>query len=155
MKFGCSFGIFLNSAHLICRSTDISKCFSGSLRLRDNESQLYLLIMVPVNYILTAFVSMRITCYSKAVIKDDVTNLVIGTVKYKIIESKEISFSAELLIWQLTVTNFHRLKKTVGFIRQWIKSTLKRNKNAPVVFHWKIHGLLFKVLDRDNEHSCF
>ena len=41
MKFGCSFGIFLNSAHLICRSTDISKCFSGSLRLRDNESRLY------------------------------------------------------------------------------------------------------------------
>ena len=35
MKFGCSFGIFLNSAHLICRSTDISNCFSGSLRLRD------------------------------------------------------------------------------------------------------------------------
>ena len=41
MKFGCSFGIFLNSAHLICRSRDISKCFSGSLRLRDNESRLY------------------------------------------------------------------------------------------------------------------
>ena len=32
---------FLNSAHLICRSTDISKCFSGSLRLRDNKSRLY------------------------------------------------------------------------------------------------------------------
>ena len=29
MKFGCSFGIFLNSAHLVCRSTDISKCFRG------------------------------------------------------------------------------------------------------------------------------
>ena len=42
VKFGCSFGIFLNSAHLICRSTDISKCFSGSLRLRDNESRLYM-----------------------------------------------------------------------------------------------------------------
>ena len=41
MKFGCLFGIFLHSAHLICRSTDISKCFSGSLRLRDNESRLY------------------------------------------------------------------------------------------------------------------
>ena len=27
-------------AHLICRSTDISKCFRGSLRLRDNESRL-------------------------------------------------------------------------------------------------------------------
>ena len=27
MKFGCLISIFLNSAHLICRSTDISKCF--------------------------------------------------------------------------------------------------------------------------------
>ena len=41
MEFSCSIGIFLNSAHLICRSTDISKCFRGSLRLRDNESRLY------------------------------------------------------------------------------------------------------------------
>ena len=40
-EFGCSFGVFLNSAHLICRSTDISKCFSGSLRVRDNESRLH------------------------------------------------------------------------------------------------------------------
>ena len=31
----------LSSAHLICRSTDISKYFIGSLRLRDNESRLY------------------------------------------------------------------------------------------------------------------
>ena len=43
VKFGCSIGIFLNTAHLICRSTDISKCFRWSLRLRDNESRLYLL----------------------------------------------------------------------------------------------------------------
>ena len=42
MKFGCPIGIFLNSAQLICRSTDISKCFRESLRLRDNESRLYL-----------------------------------------------------------------------------------------------------------------
>ena len=41
MKFGCSIGLFLSSAHLICRSTDISKYFRGSLRLRDNESRLY------------------------------------------------------------------------------------------------------------------
>ena len=33
---------FLNFAHLICRSTDISKCLRGSLRLRDNKSRLYL-----------------------------------------------------------------------------------------------------------------
>ena len=44
MKFGCLIGIFLKSAHLICRSTDISKCFKGSLRLRDNESRLYIMI---------------------------------------------------------------------------------------------------------------
>ena len=41
MKFGSSIGIFLNSANMICRSTDISKCFRGSLRLRDHESRLY------------------------------------------------------------------------------------------------------------------
>ena len=34
---------FLNSAHLICRNADISKNFRGSLRLRDNESRLYIL----------------------------------------------------------------------------------------------------------------
>ena len=42
VKFGCSTSIFLISAHLICRSTDISQCFRGSLRLRDNESRLYM-----------------------------------------------------------------------------------------------------------------
>ena len=38
VKFGCSMYVFLSSANLICRSTDISKCFRGSLRLRNNES---------------------------------------------------------------------------------------------------------------------
>ena len=47
VTFGCSIGIFLNSAHLICRSTDISKCFRGPLRLRDNESRLYFRICEP------------------------------------------------------------------------------------------------------------
>ena len=60
MKFGCSIGIFLNLANLICRSTDISKCFRGSLRLRDNESQLYMYLRVsdvesPISYSLTMF----------------------------------------------------------------------------------------------------
>ena len=32
---------FLNSAYLICRSTDISKCFRRFLRLPDNESRLF------------------------------------------------------------------------------------------------------------------
>ena len=48
MKFDCSIGIFLSSAHLICRSTDISKYFRGSLRLRDNESRLYIRVLLPV-----------------------------------------------------------------------------------------------------------
>ena len=42
MKFGCSICIFLNSENLICPSTEISKCFRGSLQLRDNESRLYI-----------------------------------------------------------------------------------------------------------------
>ena len=42
VKFGCSVGIFLNSTNLIRRSMDISKCFRGSLRLRDNERRLYI-----------------------------------------------------------------------------------------------------------------
>ena len=45
-EFGCSFGIFLNSAHLVCLTMDISKCFSASLRLRDKESQLYFTIVI-------------------------------------------------------------------------------------------------------------
>ena len=45
VKFGCLIGIFLYSAHLICRSTDISKNLRGSLRLRDNESRLYFEVM--------------------------------------------------------------------------------------------------------------
>ena len=35
------FVFFLNPENLICRTTDISKCFRGSLQLRDNESRLY------------------------------------------------------------------------------------------------------------------
>ena len=41
VKFGCAICVFLNSENLKCRSTDISKCFRGSLQLRDNESRLY------------------------------------------------------------------------------------------------------------------
>ena len=33
--------VFLISANLICRGTDISKCFRESLGIRDNESRLY------------------------------------------------------------------------------------------------------------------
>ena len=34
--------VFLSSANLICRTTDISKCFIESLGFRDNDSRLYL-----------------------------------------------------------------------------------------------------------------
>ena len=40
-KCGCSNIFFLNSANLICRGTDISKCLRESLEIRDNESRLY------------------------------------------------------------------------------------------------------------------
>ena len=33
--------VFFSSANLICRSTDISKCFIESLGFRDNEGRLY------------------------------------------------------------------------------------------------------------------
>ena len=46
LKVGCSIGIFLNSANLICRSTDISKGFRRSLPLRDNESRLYIKYLI-------------------------------------------------------------------------------------------------------------
>ena len=47
VKCDCAICIFLNSENLICRSTDILKCFRGSLQLRDNESRL-LVNLVPV-----------------------------------------------------------------------------------------------------------
>ena len=39
------FIVFLTLSTLICRSTDISKCFSESLRIRDNESRLYVVLI--------------------------------------------------------------------------------------------------------------
>ena len=35
------FIVFFTLSTLICRGTDISKCFSESLGIRDNESRLY------------------------------------------------------------------------------------------------------------------
>ena len=40
VKFSCAICFFLNPENLVCRTTDISKCFRGSLQLRDNESRL-------------------------------------------------------------------------------------------------------------------
>ena len=37
------FIVFLTLSTLICRSTDISKCFSESLGIRDNGSRLYVI----------------------------------------------------------------------------------------------------------------
>ena len=42
VKCGCSNYFFFNSANLICRGTDISKYLIESIRIRDNESRLYL-----------------------------------------------------------------------------------------------------------------
>ena len=36
------FIVFLTLSTLTCRGTDISKCFSESLGIRDNESRLYM-----------------------------------------------------------------------------------------------------------------
>ena len=46
--------------------------------------------------------------------------------------------------------------KSIKLSFQWTERILidKRNQNA-ILFQWKIHGLLFKVLDRENEPSCF
>ena len=41
VKCSCSNYFFLNSKNLMCRGTDISKCFRQSLGIRDNESWLY------------------------------------------------------------------------------------------------------------------
>ena len=49
MKFGCSNCFFLSTTNLICRSTDISKCFRGSLRFRDNKSRLYIRHVIILN----------------------------------------------------------------------------------------------------------
>ena len=38
------FIVFLTLSTLICRGTDISKCFSESLRIRDNGRRLYIYI---------------------------------------------------------------------------------------------------------------
>ena len=44
--------VFLSSANLICRSTDISKCFIESLGFRDNESRLYFIRAAVVPYVM-------------------------------------------------------------------------------------------------------
>ena len=44
------FIFFLNSENLVCRGTDISKYFRESLELRDNESQLYEILLASVSF---------------------------------------------------------------------------------------------------------
>ena len=47
VKGGCSINcFFLSSVNLICRTTDISKCFIESLGVRDNESRLYMTLII-------------------------------------------------------------------------------------------------------------
>ena len=47
------FIVFLTLSTLICRSTDISKCFSESLGIRDNKSRLYYVLSILVCNILS------------------------------------------------------------------------------------------------------
>ena len=51
MKIGCSNCFFLNTTNLICRSTDISNCFWGSLRFRDNEESTVVMFLCPFLYL--------------------------------------------------------------------------------------------------------
>ena len=53
VKCGCSNYFFLNSENLICRGTDISKCFREYLGFRDNESRLYQVFFQSVWKLLT------------------------------------------------------------------------------------------------------
>ena len=41
LNVAVQFIVFLTLSTLICRSTDISKCFSESFGIRDNEGRLY------------------------------------------------------------------------------------------------------------------
>ena len=53
VKCGCfQFIVFLTLSTLICQSMDISKCFSESLGIRDNESRLYLSMAIKCIYLL-------------------------------------------------------------------------------------------------------
>ena len=54
-KCGCSNYFFLSSENLICRGTDISKCFRESLGIRNNESRLY------VSYFITLLLYLNYT----------------------------------------------------------------------------------------------
>ena len=54
------FIVFLTLSTLICRGTDISKCFSESLVIRDNESRLYLGIMLGEIFYHEMYVHLRV-----------------------------------------------------------------------------------------------
>ena len=65
------FIVFLNSANLICRGMDISKCFRESLGIRDNESRLY---SSSVFYVLSLLV-LLFWCLKKTVLRDSSISL--------------------------------------------------------------------------------
>ena len=54
------FIVFLTLTTLICRGTDISKCFIESLGIRDNESRLYIIIMM----MMMMMMMMMILCFT-------------------------------------------------------------------------------------------
>ena len=51
VKCVVQFIVFLTLSTLICRGTDISKCFSESLGIRDNESRLYIFFFLFLDWI--------------------------------------------------------------------------------------------------------
>ena len=62
------FIVFLTLSTLICRSTDISKCFSESLGIRDNESRLYIKISDDIQEMLRSRGTVLQSAYSYTVI---------------------------------------------------------------------------------------
>ena len=48
------FIVLLTLSTLICRGMDISKCFSESLGIRDNESRLYIYYIVSVSHLVSS-----------------------------------------------------------------------------------------------------
>ena len=92
VKCGCSNYFFFNSANLICRSTDISKYFSVSLGIRDNESRLYITITfsithpLPKGHFLQTFCITFCSCITICVIKAFSVNLNLNKEQTKITE---------------------------------------------------------------------
>ena len=63
VKCGCSNYFFLNSENLICRGTDISKCFRESLGIPEQES-MYMYMAVRVIHVGVKLFAMRLSLHT-------------------------------------------------------------------------------------------